>query len=60
MVRVQHSTLGSTFFSFFNPCITVYGLPFLADNIKYVAAFSSIFFKACTEGYVVNSCLASP
>ena len=41
MVRVQHSTLGSTFFLFiFNPCITVFGLPYLADNSKYVAAFS--------------------
>ena len=36
-------TLGSTFF--FNPCITVYRLPFLADNSKYVAALLFIFLK---------------
>ena len=42
------STLGSTFFSFslfFNPCITAYGLLSLEDNIKYVAALSSIFLR---------------
>ena len=33
-------------FSLFNPCITVYGLPFLADNSKYVAALSFIFLKS--------------
>jgi len=42
---------------FNNPCITVYGIPFLADNSKYVAAL--LFFKACTKGYVVNTYLAN-
>ena len=45
-------TLGSTFF--FNPCITVYRLPFLADNSKYVAALLFIFFKACTKGQLMS------
>ena len=40
--------------------ITVYGLPFLADNSKYVAVLLSILFKACTKNYVVNSCLIPP
>ena len=44
MVRVQHSTLGSTFFlSFSIPVSLFMGSLSLADNSKYVAAFSSIF-----------------
>ena len=31
----------------------------LVNNSKYVAALS-FFCKACTKGYVVNSCLANP
>ena len=43
-VRVRSSALGSTFFSlFFNPCVTAYGLPSLADNSKYMAVLLFIF-----------------
>ena len=55
-VRVRASTLSSTIFSSFsfNLSITVYGLPFLADYGKYVAALSFIYFlntNQCTVIY---------
>ena len=63
MVRVRSSTLCSTFFPLFVVVvvvsITVYGLLFLAEHSKYVAAVLFIF-KACTKEYVVNSCLTPP
>ena len=36
-------SLSLFFFFFFHPCITAYGLPFLADNSKYVVALSFIY-----------------
>ena len=45
--------IGQYFFLtfFFNSCVTVYGLPFLADNSESVAVLS------LSKSYVVNSCL---
>ena len=55
-LRVRSSTLVSTFFFFLSQrlyhCLWA---PFSVNNSKYVAAL--LFFKACTKGYVVISCL---
>ena len=45
---------------FFNPCITACGLPSLADNSKYVAAFYLFLKPVLKVVYIVNSCLANP
>ena len=55
-VRVRYSAW-FFFFQFLYHC----GRSSLADNGKHLLVLSIIIiFKACTRGYVVNSCLAPP
>ena len=56
---VRSSTLGSTYFSFSIPLSLLMGSLPLQTIVNTWQCFH-LFLKACTKGYVVNSCLAPP